>query len=65
MTITGAPDAFMWVTERLSGVPVKKGCRRKTQLTGLQDPRALAALGTTVIKFLLSLLTLPVGPIGR
>ncbi|KAL3431282.1 secretory lipase-domain-containing protein [Aspergillus tetrazonus] len=65
MTITGAPDAFMWVTERLSGVPVKKGCRRKTQLTGLQDPKALAALGTTVVKFLLSLLTLPVGPIGR
>ncbi|KAL4983925.1 secretory lipase-domain-containing protein [Aspergillus falconensis] len=65
MTITGAPDAFMWVTERLSGVPIKKGCRRKTQLTGLQDPKALAALGTTVVKFLLSLLLLPVGPIGR
>ncbi|RDW81510.1 putative secretory lipase [Aspergillus mulundensis] len=65
LTITGAPDAFMWLTDRLNGAPVRKGCTRKTQLTGLQDPRALAALGTNIVQFLLGLLRLPVGPIGR
>ncbi|KAL4955922.1 secretory lipase-domain-containing protein [Aspergillus filifer] len=62
LTITGAPDAFMWLMDRLEGVEVTKGCTRTTQLTGLQDPRALAALGTTVIQFLLGSLNLPVGP---
>ncbi|KAL4971045.1 putative secretory lipase [Aspergillus stella-maris] len=62
LTITGSPDAFMWLIDRLEGVEVTKGCTRTTQLTGLQDPRALAALGTTVIQFLLGFLNLPVGP---
>ncbi|KAL4938220.1 hypothetical protein BDV06DRAFT_232024 [Aspergillus oleicola] len=62
LTITGSPNAFMWLIDRLEGVEVTKGCTRTTQLTGLQDPAALAALGTNVIQFLLGFLNLPVGP---
>ncbi|KAL4886809.1 secretory lipase-domain-containing protein [Aspergillus karnatakaensis] len=65
MTITGSPDAFMWIVDRLEGVPVAKRCTRKTQLTGLSDPRAILALGLDVVRLLLGFLLLPVGPIGR
>ncbi|KAL4865562.1 hypothetical protein BDV12DRAFT_147289 [Aspergillus spectabilis] len=65
LTITGAPDAFMWLVDRLEGVPVQKRCTRKTQLTGLADPRAILALGLDVVRLLLGFLLLPVGPIGR
>ncbi|KAL4922411.1 secretory lipase-domain-containing protein [Aspergillus aurantiobrunneus] len=65
LTITGAPDAFMWLTDRLNGVPVDQGCSKTTQLTGLQDPKALAALGSDIVRFLLGFLSLPVGPPGR
>ncbi|KAL4929000.1 secretory lipase-domain-containing protein [Aspergillus undulatus] len=64
LTITGSPDAFLWLTDRLEGVEVERGCSRKTQLTGLQDPRALAALGMNIVQFLLGFLSLPVGPIA-
>ncbi|KAL2822804.1 secretory lipase-domain-containing protein [Aspergillus cavernicola] len=65
LTITGGPDAFMWLADRMSGVPVKKGCTRNTQLTGLADPRAILALGLDVVRLLLGFLLFPVGPIGR
>ncbi|KAL4933224.1 secretory lipase-domain-containing protein [Aspergillus undulatus] len=64
LAVTGAPDAFIWLTDRLSGVPVTRGCTTRTQLTGLQDPRALLALGDTIVRLLLGFLSLPVGPIG-
>ncbi|KAL4780412.1 lipase [Aspergillus varians] len=65
LAVTGAPEAFMWLTERLDGVAAKQGCSKRTQLTGLQDPRALVALGSDVVKLLLSFLSLPVGPVVR
>lgn len=65
LTITGAPDAFMWLTDRLSGVAVESGCTRKTRLTGLLDPAALGALGIDIVQLLLSFLSLPVGPVAR
>ncbi|BCS20875.1 putative secretory lipase [Aspergillus puulaauensis] len=65
LAVTGSADAFLWVVDRLDGVPVKKECSKKTQLSGLQDPKVLAALGTNVVQFLLGFLALPVGPPGR
>ncbi|OJI98249.1 hypothetical protein ASPVEDRAFT_37689 [Aspergillus versicolor CBS 583.65] len=65
LTITGSGDAFLWIVDRLNGVPVKKGCSKKTQLTALQDPKVFAALGTNLVQFLLNFLSLPVGPPGR
>ncbi|KAL5336620.1 secretory lipase-domain-containing protein [Aspergillus crustosus] len=65
LAITGAPDAFLWLVDRLEGVPVRNRCTRKTQLTGLADPRAILALGIDVVKFLLGVLLLPVGPVVR
>ncbi|KAL4804393.1 secretory lipase-domain-containing protein [Aspergillus unguis] len=65
MAVTGAPDAFLWLIDRLSGVAVESGCKRTTKLTGLQDPEALATLGSDVVNILLSFLNLPVGPIAR
>lgn len=62
LIITGSADAFLWIVDRLDGVPVKKGCSKKTQLSALQDPEVLAALGTNLVQFLLGLLALPVGP---
>lgn len=65
LTITGSADAFLWVVDRLDGVPVEKGCSKKTQLSALQDPRVFAALGSNIVQFLLGFLTLPVGPPWR
>ncbi|KAL2870382.1 putative secretory lipase [Aspergillus lucknowensis] len=65
MVITGGPDAFLWIVDRMNGVPVQKGCSKKTQLTGLADPRAILALGLDVVRLFLGFLLLPVGPIVR
>lgn len=63
LAITGVPDAMIWLNDRMNGVPVEKGCSRETDLTGLQDPKALAVLGTDLVEILLHLLSVPVGPI--
>lgn len=63
LAITGVPDAMIWLNDRMNGVPVEKGCSRQTDLTGLQDPKALAVLGTDIVEILLHLLSAPVGPI--
>ncbi|KAL2807733.1 secretory lipase-domain-containing protein [Aspergillus granulosus] len=63
LAITGAPDAFLWLIDRMDGVPVQKGCSKTTRLTGLADPRAILALGLDIVRFLLGFLMLPVGPV--
>ncbi|EED19820.1 secretory lipase, putative [Talaromyces stipitatus ATCC 10500] len=63
MAILGAPDAFMWLEDRMNGRPVELGCSQSTVLTSLTDPDALAALGAGLVDVLLSLLSAPVGPI--
>ena len=63
LAILGVPDAMIWLNDRMNGVPVEKGCSRETDLTGLQDPKALAVLGTDIVEILLHLLSAPVGPI--
>ncbi|KAL3486299.1 secretory lipase-domain-containing protein [Aspergillus germanicus] len=65
LAVTGGPHAFLWLIDRFNGVTVKEGCSRRTQITGLTDPKAALALGRDTIKFLLGLLSLPVGPISR
>ncbi|KAI9371221.1 secretory lipase-domain-containing protein [Aspergillus egyptiacus] len=63
LMITGSPDALFWLTDRMNGVPVREGCTRRTELTGLADPRAILALGLDVVRLLLGFLLLPVGPL--
>ncbi|RHZ62538.1 putative secretory lipase [Aspergillus thermomutatus] len=63
MAVIGAPDALLWLQDRMNGVPVHAGCRTKTVLTRLMDPRALSVLGINVIKILLALLSAPVGTV--
>jgi hypothetical protein len=63
MAILGAPDAMMWLSDRMRGVPVTPGCTTTTVFTSLTDPGALAVLGVDIIEILLSLLDTPVGPL--
>ncbi|KAL3475713.1 secretory lipase-domain-containing protein [Aspergillus californicus] len=65
LAITGAPDAFLWLVDRMSGVDVAEGCSKKTQLTGLLDPSTVLGLGGDVVGLLLGFLGLPVGPVSR
>ncbi|EEP78929.1 hypothetical protein UREG_03775 [Uncinocarpus reesii 1704] len=60
-TITGAPQALIWLDERMRGVPVKKGCFKETQLTGLLEPGALRVMSLSVIRTLLAILGKPIG----
>ncbi|KAL2782937.1 secretory lipase-domain-containing protein [Aspergillus keveii] len=62
LEITGAPDAFLWLVDRMNGKPLKKGCSKSTQLTGLANPRAITAFGIGIIRLLLSILSFPLGP---
>ncbi|KMU74774.1 lipase 2 [Coccidioides immitis RMSCC 3703] len=60
-TITGAPQAMIWLDERMRGIPVEKGCSKETQLTGLLEPGALRVMSLTIIHALLDILGKPVG----
>ncbi|KAA8643393.1 hypothetical protein EYZ11_012583 [Aspergillus tanneri] len=64
MEIVGAPDAIIWLTDRMKGVPVKTGCTKSTSFTSLTNPGAIAALGQGVIDVLLLLLKAPLKPIA-
>jgi hypothetical protein len=63
MAILGAPDAFIWLEDRMKGKPIDTGCSQSTVLTSLTDPNTLLALGVDIVDVLLSLLAAPVGPI--
>ncbi|KAE8155146.1 secretory lipase-domain-containing protein [Aspergillus avenaceus] len=59
---TGAPDAMIWLNNRMHNRPIEPGCHTSTSLTSLLDPHAIWALGTEVISVLKSLLSAPLGP---
>lgn len=63
MAILGAPDAFIWLEDRMNGQPVAGGCSQSTVLTSLTDQNTLLALGVDIVDVLLSLLAVPIGPI--
>jgi hypothetical protein len=63
--IPGAPDALLWLVDRLNGVPVRKGCSTTTRLSGLADPKSIRTLGRDIVQLLLGFLQLPVGLRGR
>lgn len=63
MAIVGAPEAMIWLSDRMNGVPVDGGCSNSTDLTGLSDPRSLAVLGVGIVQTLLTFLHAPVGPV--
>ncbi|KAL3456139.1 secretory lipase-domain-containing protein [Aspergillus heterothallicus] len=60
--VTGAPDAFLWLVDRMNGKAVKPGCSKSTELTSLLDPRAIAVFGVRIFRVLLSFLSFPLGP---
>ncbi|OKL60426.1 hypothetical protein UA08_03972 [Talaromyces atroroseus] len=62
MDILGAPDAFMWLEDRMDGIPASANCSESTVLTSLTDPSVIAALGADLVDVLLELLSAPVGP---
>ncbi|KAI1982239.1 hypothetical protein LOZ51_001014 [Ophidiomyces ophidiicola] len=59
--ITGAPQALIWLDERLRGIPFRKGCSRTTQLAGLLEPDAMKVLSLTLIRAFLNILGKPIG----
>ncbi|WEW56022.1 hypothetical protein PRK78_001457 [Emydomyces testavorans] len=59
--ITGAPQALIWLRERMNGLPVWKGCHTKTRLTALSEPGALVVLSQTLVNALKDILGKPVG----
>lgn len=61
--ITGAPQAMIWLDERLRGVPVPSGCMKGTQLNGLLEPGSLRVMSKGIIQALLNILGKPVGQI--
>ena len=64
LAILGAPAAFNYLEDRLSGVPVALGCSSKEVVSSLATAQALATFGTVLISDLADLLQKPVGPFG-
>ena len=60
--MTGAPDAILWLDDRLNGKPVAGGCSQSDVITSLSDPNALLTLGETLWQILLDLIGEPIGP---
>ncbi|CRG91468.1 hypothetical protein PISL3812_08517 [Talaromyces islandicus] len=63
MAVIGAPDAILWLEDRMRGVPVDTGCSTSSAFTSLSDPSTLAVLGEVLVNALLDLLGAPPGPI--
>ncbi|KAL5364478.1 secretory lipase-domain-containing protein [Aspergillus floccosus] len=63
LEVIGAPDAFLWLMDRMAGKPIRAGCTNTTVLTSMDNPKALAAFGVGIVDVLLSLLSLPIGPL--
>ncbi|KAH8690873.1 secretory lipase-domain-containing protein [Talaromyces proteolyticus] len=63
MAVLGAPDAIMWLEDRMRGVPVDSKCTTSSTFTSLLDPNTLVLLGEVLVNSLLDLLGAPVGPI--
>lgn len=63
LEVIGAPDALLWLIDRMAGKPIHTGCTNTTVLTSLDSPRALAVFGASGVNVLLSMLSLPIGPL--
>lgn len=61
--LLGVPEAVIWLTDRFNGEKAHPGCSHSSQLTSVQDPKALAVLGVTGVQILTEALHAPVGPI--
>lgn len=62
LAVTGAPQAILWLRDRLDGIAVEKGCKTSTILMTLLQPGALDVMSKAIIDNLLDLLGKPVGP---
>ncbi|QKX54854.1 uncharacterized protein TRUGW13939_01944 [Talaromyces rugulosus] len=63
MAVIGAPDAILWLEDRMRGVPVNTSCSTSSTFTSLSNPSTLAVLGEVLVNALLDLLGAPPGPI--
>ncbi|KAK2748957.1 hypothetical protein FQN57_007240 [Myotisia sp. PD_48] len=61
LAITGAPDAIIWLGDRMNGVPLRRGCQISTIFMTLLQPGALKAMSKAIIDNLLILLGQRVG----
>ncbi|KAK2850561.1 hypothetical protein FQN49_005550 [Arthroderma sp. PD_2] len=62
LAITGAPEAIIWLRDRMDGVAIQEGCQVSTILMTLLQPGALQVMSKAIIDNLLALLGKPVGP---
>ncbi|KAM5448771.1 hypothetical protein MaudCBS49596_005278 [Microsporum audouinii] len=62
LAVTGAPEAIMWLRDRLDGIALEKECKTSTILMTLLQPGALQVMSKAIIDNLLDLLGKPVGP---
>ncbi|MGX1776756.1 lipase family protein [Nocardia brasiliensis] len=58
--ISGAPDAVLWLNDRLNGIAAPQGCHNRDVRTQLADPGATAALADTLGQTLSAALGMPV-----
>lgn len=60
LAITGAPDALIWLKDRLDGKPMSKECTEKSEWVSLLDPKALLVMSKVLINTLLAILGKPI-----
>ncbi|KAK2739143.1 hypothetical protein FQN55_009548 [Onygenales sp. PD_40] len=62
MAIVGAPDALLWIEDRMQHLPLpQEGCVTSTELTPLASAEALRVIGEVLVDLLLDLLHKPIG----
>ncbi|KAF3479673.1 lipase 3 [Arthroderma uncinatum] len=62
LAVTGAPEAIIWLRDRMDGVALPERCQTSTVLMTLLEPGALEVMSKAIIDSLLDLLGKPVGP---
>jgi hypothetical protein len=61
LAVTGAPDAILWLDDRLNGKAVSSGCSKSNVITSLIDPDASSMFGKELLQDLLDLIGQPIG----
>ncbi|AYF79039.1 hypothetical protein D7D52_14690 [Nocardia yunnanensis] len=61
VAVLGAPAAFTWLEQRMTGAPLPQGCDIQTVPSTLLDPAALTTFGSAIGTVLRTLLGLPLG----
>jgi len=59
--LTGVPDAFFWIRDRLNGRPAAAGCHTVDEFSNIQDPTFARALGIILPTILDGILQRPIG----